>query len=278
MVGTSAGRSEMPQDNAQTVASDRTELSARRAADVPVGATPLREKLIAGGRAVRRAFTETPLRYAARDATLIRLGERDAPIILIRSGFAFRSCVLSDGRRAIVDILVPGDIAGLDHLIWANPIEEIVAANRVAYHALDPSSVRALLNDGTVGLRLVALFAEARWRSDRLAAVLCRLDAQARIAALVLSIHDRLRRRGLTENLTFNLPLTQEQMADHLGLTLVHVNRTLRRMREEQLLKVERQVVMILDLDGLRELVRGLPQPAEMPEPIMPLDRPPLAG
>ena len=47
-------------------------------------------------------------------------------------------------------------------------------------------------------------------------------------------------------------------------------------MREEGLLAVDRQVVMIRDLDGLRELVRGLPQPAEMPEPIIPLDRLPL--
>ena len=184
--------------------------------------------------------------------------------------------MLADGRRAIVDILVPGDVAGLDNLVWANPIEEISAANRVGYHALDPASARELLKDEKAALRLAALFAEGRWRSDRLAAMLCRLDAQARIAALILSIHDRLRRRGLTNTLSFNLPLTQEQIADHLGLTLVHVNRTLRRMREEGLLAVDRQVVMIRDLDGLRELVRGLPQPAEMPEPIIPLDRLPL--
>src|SRR5205085_1500733 len=119
----------------------------------------------------------------------------DAPVILFRSGFGFRSCVLADGRRAIVDILVPGDVAGLDNLVWANPIEEISAANRVGYHALDPASARELLKDEKAALRLAALFAEGRWRSDRLAAMLCRLDAQARIGALVLSIHDRLRRR-----------------------------------------------------------------------------------
>jgi CRP/FNR family transcriptional regulator len=246
------------------------------APSTPTGAVPVTEDLLAGGRALRRAFLESPIRYGARDAPLFRITDRAPPVILIRSGFAFRSCVLADGRRAILDVLVPGDVAGLDHIVLSTPISEITASNRVGYHALDPFAVRALLDDRCAALRVFALIAEARWRSDRLAAMIGRLDAQARIAALVLSIHDRLRRRGLTSQLSFNLPLTQEQIADHLGLTLVHVNRTLRRMREERLVLFERQAVMILDMDGLRQLVRGLPQPIEIPEPIMPPERMPL--
>ena len=236
------------------------------------------EDLLTGTHTLRRAFQETPMRYAAREAILIRIGEHDAPIILLRSGFAYRSCVLADGRRAILDVLVPGDITGLDHVVLANPIAEITAANRVGYHALEPAQLRTLMSDRCVALSVLALTAEARWRGDRLSAMIGRLDAQARIAALILSIHDRLRQRGLTNHLSFNLPLTQEQMADHLGLTLVHVNRTLRRLREERLVLVDRQVVIIMDLDGLRELVRGLPQPAEMPEQLAALDRPPLGN
>lgn len=241
-----------------------------------VGAAVPREDLAAGARTLRRAFLETPVRFVARDATLIRFGERNPPVILLRSGFAYRSCVLADGRRAILDVLVPGDFAGLDHIVLASPIAEIAATNRVGYHALEPAQLRALMSDGCVALSVLALTAEARWRGDRLAATIGRLDAQARIAALILSIFDRLRRRGLTNHLSFNLPLTQEQMADHLGLTLVHVNRTLRRMREERLVLLDRQVVIIMNLDGLRELVRGLPQPPEMPEQLAARDHSPL--
>jgi CRP/FNR family transcriptional regulator len=232
-----------------------------------------KEDLLTGGRILRRAFLEAPLRYAARDATLIQEGERDATVILLRSGFAFRSCLLVDGRRAILDLLVPGDAAGLDYLVLANPVAEFAAASRVGYHALDPADLRALMADRCVGVSVLALIAEARWRSERLSAMIGRLDAQARIAALILGIHDRLRRRGLTSQLSFSLPLTQEQIADHLGLTLVHVNRTLRRLREERLVLVDRQVVMIMDLQGLRELARGLPQPADALDPVIPLDR-----
>src|SRR5262249_23226754 len=145
--------------------------------------------------------------------------------IMLRSGFAFRCWGLADGRRAILDVLVPGDIVGLDHIVLASPIAEITAANRVGYNALEPARLRALMADRCVALSVMALLAEARWRSDRLAAMIGRLDAEARLAALILSIYDRLRRRGLTNHLSYNLPLTQEQIADHLGLTLVHVNR-----------------------------------------------------
>jgi len=234
------------------------------------------EDLLTGGRTLRRAFLETPIRYAAREATLVRVGEREAPVILLRNGFAYRSWVLTDGRRAILDVLVAGDIGGLDQIVLASPIAEITAAARVGYHALEPAQLRALMADRCVALSVLAVIAEARWRSDRLSAMVGRLDAEARLAALILGIHDRLRRRGLTNSLSFNLPLTQEQIADHLGLTLVHVNRTLRRMREERLVLVDRQVVIIMNLDGLRELVRGLPQPAEIPETAMSLDGPPL--
>ncbi len=88
---------------------------------------------------------------------------------------------------------------------------------------------------------------------------------------LLLDIHDRLRHRGLINRPTFNLPLTQEQIADHLGLTLVHINRTLRRLREEKIVLVDRQVVIIQDIERLRELAQGLPQAAELPEvPVTP--------
>jgi len=117
--------------------------------------------------------------------------------------------------------------------------------------------------------------AEARWRGDRLATSIGRLDAQGRISVLLLDLYDRLRRHGLISRMTYNLPLTQEQMADHLGLTLVHVNRTLRRLREERIVLVDRQVVIIMDLERLREFAQGLPQPAELPEPVA-VPEPPL--
>src|SRR5260370_34616412 len=190
------------------------------------------EDLLTGAQRLRPAFLETPVRFARRDTPLARAGDPEPAIFLLHSGFAYRSCPLADDRRAILDILVPGDIAGPDHIVLANPIEDIAAADRLSYRALGTAAVRALMADQPIALHIVALIAEARWRSDRLAASLGRLDAHARICLMFLDIYERLRRRELINRPSFNLPFTQEQIADHLGLTVVHVNRTLRRLRE----------------------------------------------
>ena len=137
--------------------------------------------------------------------------------------------------------------------------------------ALGAAAVRVLMADQPVALHILAVIAEARWRGDRLAASLGRLDAHARICLMLLDIYERLRRRELINRPSFNLPFTQEQIADHLGLTLVHVNRTLRRLREERLVLVDRQVVIIRDLDRLRGLVRDLCPSVELPEPAVPV-------
>jgi CRP-like cAMP-binding protein len=126
--------------------------------------------------------------------------------------------------------------------------------------------------DQPIALHILALIAEARWRGDRLAASLGRLDAHARICLMLLDIYERLRRRELINRPNFNLPFTQEQIADHLGLTLVHVNRTLRRLREERLVLVDRQVVIIKDLDRLRALVRSSCPSVDLPEPAAPVE------
>jgi CRP-like cAMP-binding protein len=243
-------------------------LSRFELADRPRYAAEVTEDILTGGRKLRQAFLETPIRFAARDAALTRAGNPEPSVILIRSGFAFRSCGLADGRRAILHIVTPNDIAGLDHVVLARPIEEIIAASRVGYHVLRASALRELLTDPCIAMHILALTVEMRWRSDRLATSIGRLDAQARICVMLIDLYDRLRRNGLISRTTFNLPLTQEQIADHLGLTLVHVNRTLRRLREERIVLVDRQVVIIIDLDRLREFAHGLPQAAELPEPI----------
>jgi CRP/FNR family transcriptional regulator len=227
------------------------------------------EDLLLGGRRLRQAFLQTPLRFAGRDGLLLKAGAAEPAAILIRNGFAFYSCLLGDGHRAMLRVLVSGDFAGLDSIVLARATEDIYAANRAGYHLLGMAALRELTADPSVAMFILAQLAEQRWRSDRLAASIGRLDAHARLCVLLLDIHDRLRHRGLINRPTFNLPLTQEQIADHLGLTLVHVNRTLRQLREEKIVLVDRQVVIIQDIERLRELAQGLPQAAEMPAPFI---------
>jgi CRP/FNR family transcriptional regulator len=161
-------------------------------------------------------------------------------------------------------------MAGLDHTVTRQPLEEITAANRISYYQLGAAALRHVLVEPQAALRVIAGISEAQHRVGRMAAMKGGLDARARIGVLFLDLLDRLRRRALADDLSFNLPLTQEQIADHLGLTLVHVNRTLRRMREEGLVLVNHQMVSILNLGALRQISDGFPQLAEIPNPIYP--------
>ncbi|HTW50861.1 MAG TPA: Crp/Fnr family transcriptional regulator [Stellaceae bacterium] len=218
------------------------------------------EDLLTGELLLRRAFLAAPLHTGARNAVIVSADDRAPAALLFHRGFAYRSLSLPDGRRAILDILIPTDVTGLDHaVLGGGGNHEIVAANAVSYRRLSAQALRELMKNPQVALRVLALMGEARWRIDRHMAAITRFDARGRIAALLLGIYERLRRNELISRPTYNLPLTQELLADYLGITMVHVSRTLRRMREERLVLVDRQVVIILDLEGLRRAASGIP-------------------
>lgn len=218
----------------------------------PIVAPAASEDILTGSQLLRRAFLQAPSLSAGRDAVIVRSGARDAPCLLLARGVAYGSFVLPDGRRSISEIVLPTDIVGLDHAVLGRPNREIVAASSLGYRELKGSAVRELMRDHRIALRVLALAGEARLRMDRHVTALTRLDSRGRISAMILGIYERLRRQELISRATFNLPLTQDQIADHLGITMVHVSRTLRRLREERVVIVDRHVVIILDLDELR--------------------------
>ena len=94
----------------------------------PRYAAAITENLLNGGRRLRAAFLQTPMRIAAARAALIHGGDYEPSVVFIRNGFAFRSCGFPDGRRAIARILAPGDVGGLDKIVLARPAAEIIAA------------------------------------------------------------------------------------------------------------------------------------------------------
>jgi CRP-like cAMP-binding protein len=136
-------------------------------------------------------------------------------------------------------------------------MHEVLAATAVGYRLLKPAQVRELMRDPRIALRALAVVAEEQRRVHRHLTEITRLDSRGRLAAMILGVYERLRRQELISRPTFNLSLTQDQMADHLGITVVHVSRTLRRLREEKIVIVDRQVVIILNLDRLRQAASG---------------------
>ena len=166
-------------------------------------------------------------------------------------GWVFREQVLRNGARQITDVLLPGDVIPASMLAPRSHGWETVACGEARILVYGRSSV--LRSAALQRIRDRAIRAEVRSLRGRIVS-LGRRDARARIAHLFCELHARLDRAGLVTRDGFGCPLTQEQIGDILGLTSVHVNRTLMQLRAEGLLLVGRPQVVIKDLDGLRHV------------------------
>ncbi|HVH80110.1 MAG TPA: hypothetical protein VM782_12015, partial [Stellaceae bacterium] len=136
-----------------------------------------------GGRLLRQVFREAQYQTADRDAVLIGADEPAPPSFLIHRGVAFRATTLPDGRRAIIDILLPGDVGGIDRAVLGRSNYELVAACPLGYRALPAATIRELLRNPQIALHALALMGEMRWRADRHITAIARLDARSRIAS-----------------------------------------------------------------------------------------------
>jgi CRP/FNR family transcriptional regulator len=218
-------------------------------------------------RLVRAFQALTPMLFDAH-APLVRTGERPTHAFRLHSGWAVRERVLEDGRVAILAMYLPGDLIGLDGLFSFRASDTVVALAPASCNAMPLDELaRVLDQDAAVVLRVAQLLDRERRRAERLAVGLGRCDAQERVAAFLLDIYERLRSNGLATHRSFRLPLTQQQIGNHLGLTVVHVNRMLRSLRAKEIALVSRNTVIITDLGELRRLAARttalLPTPFE---------------
>lgn len=176
---------------------------------------------------------------------------------LILQGWACRQRVLSDGQRQIFSFLLPGDCVGLSGEPRALDGTAIVAVTRV--ETADAAMLREILTLSDPrhdrlrrGLAQARLYEEVCLLNHVVR--LGRQSALARMGHLFLELRDRLSRAGLCYGERFHLPLTQEILADALGLSLVHVGRTVGRLRREGLIAFDRGWLSLLDDERLAQI------------------------
>lgn len=182
-------------------------------------------------------------------------GEDPGQGCILEEGWACRYRLLNDGRRQILDFLLPGDIiSGKNSLVW--PADHSVAT-------LTPCCVYLLPAGGFPELcrRFPPLQQVADWMAQRELAIVQerivdvgRRNAPERVSHLLLELMYRLRPVGLCDAFGYDLPLTQEMIADALGLSIVHVNRTLRGLNERGLIHYTPGRLEVLDEDDLVRL------------------------
>jgi CRP-like cAMP-binding protein len=205
----------------------------------------------------RQALLSLPhnVRRLSANGHVIRDGDPADFCALLLSGFAFRYKITGQGGRQIISLHIASEFLDLQHsflgvadtgvqtltecdvaLIPAAALQELVLANAAVG--------RALWMDTLID---ASIFRE--WVVN-----VGRRDSRARVAHLLCEFSLRLEAAGMAENHRYELPMTQEQLADAVGLTSVHVNRVLRQLEEDGLIDRNRRAITIADWGRLRDV------------------------
>jgi CRP-like cAMP-binding protein len=205
----------------------------------------------AGDRAAVGALPHA-LRRVRASQYIVREGDRSENCSLLLSGFAYRSKIVADGGRQILAVLMAGDMVDFqnslldtaDHHVQAMTDVELALIPRetiLGIAAERPVVGRAIWHDTLVDGSI-----QREWTVN-----VGRRDARTRLAHLLCEFALRARQAGLGELCDYQLPMTQEHLADCLGLTPVHVNRTLKGLERDGLLGRRRRNVQVRDWEGL---------------------------
>lgn len=179
---------------------------------------------------------------------------------VLEDGFACRYRDLSDGRRQILSLLVPGDILDLRQFILGGAVPSLAALSQLSVRAIPNANLFKLLETSpriTRALWSTTLVEESISR-EWLVSVGKR-SAIERVAHLLCEIYLRLAAVGRSDGSRFPLPLTQSELADVLGLSTVHVNRTLQELRKSGLIAFQSGTVELYNFDALAELALFAP-------------------
>jgi CRP-like cAMP-binding protein len=187
--------------------------------------------------------------------SIVAEGDRPAHCCLMIDGFAIRSKTTDEGRRQILSIHIPGDIPDLQTLHLKVMDHD--------FRTLSPCTIGYIPHDALRTLtRARPMIAEALWRETLVDSSIFRewivnvgrRPAAQRLAHLLLELRERLAVVGLADSREYELPMTQSDLADALGLTSVHVNRVMQALRGDRVLDVKKFTVKLGDAENLMEI------------------------
>jgi CRP-like cAMP-binding protein len=186
----------------------------------------------------RETIRRLPLEHRVVRAgdLIVREGDRQAVSLLLISGFAGRFALLGNGGRQFTELALPGDFMDLHAMVMKRLDHSVAAISTCELAAIPHGALKAVMANDPHLARLFWLETVVDAAIHRVWLVaLGRQDAQARMAHLFCETKVRLEVVGLATDDGFDFPLNQTELADVLGLSTVHVNRTLMALRSAQL-------------------------------------------
>jgi CRP-like cAMP-binding protein len=205
----------------------------------------------------REALLALPfkLRTLEPSTYLIREGDPPEHCAVLGSGYAYRQKLTGDGLRQIIALHIPGEAVDFQHLFLdvADHSVQMLTRGEVAF--LSRKDLHALVRERPAigNAILVDLLVEASIFREWVLNV-GRRDARSRLAHVLCEFGIRLQAQGLATAGGFELPITQEQLADAVGLTPVHVNRTLKSLTAAGLITRSKRNIGIPDWERLRDV------------------------
>ena len=200
------------------------------------------------------ALGSTSARYKRH--RLIRAEDASATsFYLLVDGWVAAALVMRDGRRQILKVHLPGDAVGTASMCVTRTVEELTCVTDVTLIEVPLERFWKLFEEHPrMGARfMLSVQLEQVALMDRLV-LLGRGSAAARVAASLLDLIDRLAPLGLVHNDSFLLELTQDQIGDLLGLTGIHVNRTLRTLSDRGMIERSGRNLRVVDRRALEYL------------------------
>lgn len=193
--------------------------------------------------------------YRAESCVIARQTSVSVPQVIL-TGWAYAVRELADGRRQVMNILLPGDAIGLCARTHTHAPANVMALSTL--RTVEAPEILTAWRDMSrtpnlcMALDLIAAEDEVFMLGQMMR--LGRQTAYERVANWLMEVEYRLSSRGLSTNGSFYFPTTQEMIADVVGLSVVHINRTLQQMRREGRIEVARGRLAILDKAGLAQV------------------------
>ena len=188
--------------------------------------------------------------------TLIHEGQTDAPLYTLLDGWAFRFKTLSDGRRQILNFLLAGDFIGVQQKMGDAAAHGVIALTDAVFCVFQRDALWELhRQQPSMGFNITWLTAHEESLVDDTLLSVGRRSAEERIATLLILLYKRaaaLQADVGAAGVPF--PLTQQHIADGLGLSLVHTNKTLRKLERRGLHRIADGRLHLRDVNALARL------------------------
>lgn len=196
-------------------------------------------------------------------------GERNPSLYTVLTGWGFRYKILEDGRRQILNYILPGDMIGLQGNVMAEMQHSVEALTRMTLCTFEREKFPTLFrNHPSLAFDITWIASREESMLDEHLLSIGRRSALER-AAYLLAFLDARAKATMNDNGTgYQLPLTQQHVADTLGLSLVHTNKTLRKLLDQNWVRWLDRGCQVIDPEGLYR-VAGWQPPEEGPRPFI---------